>query len=56
MNKFRISLLLLLSCGILVSMAKPKTVKIHIIETSDVHGCFFPYNYTTLKPQDGSMR
>lgn len=55
MNKFRISLLLLLSCGILVSMAKPKTVKIHIIETSDVHGCFFPYNYTTLKPQDGSM-
>ena len=55
MNKFSISLLLFLSCGIFFSMAKPKTVKIHIIETSDVHGCFFPYNYTTMKAQAGSL-
>mgnify|MGYP003563408970 FL=1 len=55
MNKFSISLLLFLSCGIFFSMAKPKTVKIHIIETSDVHGCFFPYNFTTMKAQAGSL-
>ena len=35
--------------------AKPRTVQIHIIETSDVHGCFFPYDYITRKPKAGTL-
>ena len=37
------------------SMAQPKTVTLKFIETSDVHGCFFPYNFTTGKEMRGSM-
>ena len=36
-------------------MAKTKTVKLRIIETSDVHGCFFPYDYINRRPMKGSM-
>lgn len=32
-----------------------KTVKIRIIETSDVHGSFFPYNFIERKEAKGSM-
>ncbi len=32
-----------------------KTVKIRIIETSDVHGSFFPYNFIERKDAKGSM-
>ena len=38
-----------------VSMAQTKTVSLQLIETSDVHGCFFPYNFTTGQPMEGSM-
>ena len=37
------------------TMAQTKTVNLKIIETSDVHGCFFPYNYIDDKPMDGSL-
>ena len=37
------------------AMAKTKTVKLRIIETSDVHGCFFPYDYINRRPMKGSM-
>ncbi len=37
-------------------MAKPaKTVTLRFLETSDVHGAFFPYNFTERKPMKGSM-
>ncbi len=35
--------------------AKSKTVKLRIIETSDVHGSFFPYDFINRKPKNGSL-
>ena len=37
------------------AMAQQKTVKIRVIETSDVHGCFFPYDFINRKPKAGSL-
>ncbi len=37
------------------SMSQTKIVSLRIIETSDVHGCFFPYNFVEGKPMDGTM-
>lgn len=38
------------------SMAQEeKTVRLRIIETSDVHGCFFPYNFIERKDASGSL-
>ena len=34
---------------------KDKTVTLQFIETTDVHGAFFPYNYTEQKPMKGTM-
>lgn len=34
---------------------KNKTVELRIIETSDVHGSFFPYDYVSRKPQRGTL-
>lgn len=36
-------------------MAKQETVNLKIIETSDVHGCFFPYDYIENTPMEGSL-
>ncbi len=35
--------------------SKPKTVTIHLLETSDVHGSFFPYDFITFKPKRGTL-
>ena len=35
--------------------AKSKVVQIKIVETSDVHGCFFPYDFTERKEKKGSL-
>lgn len=32
-----------------------KTVKIRIIETTDVHGRFFPFDFINQQPTDGSL-
>lgn len=32
-----------------------KTVNLKFIETSDVHGCFFPYDFINRKPKAGSL-
>lgn len=37
------------------TMAKPRTINIRIIETSDVHGCFYPYDLINSKPKGGSL-
>ena len=36
-------------------MAKNKKVEIRIIQTSDVHGCFFPYDFISRKEKDGTL-
>ena len=43
-------------CISLTAMAKQaKTVTLRLIETSDVHGAFFPYNFTERRPMEGTM-
>ena len=50
------AVLLVLMCLTMTAMAKSsKTVTIQLIETSDVHGAFFPYNFIERKPMAGSM-
>ncbi|MBO4622218.1 MAG: 5'-nucleotidase C-terminal domain-containing protein [Paludibacteraceae bacterium] len=37
-------------------MAKPsKSVTLRIVETTDVHGAFFPYDFTERRPMSGTM-
>lgn len=50
---FTIIALLTLLCA--KCLSKSKTVTIKIIQTSDVHGCFFPYDYLNQKAMSGSM-
>lgn len=35
--------------------AKNKTVRLRIIETTDVHGSFFPYDFINRKPKAGTL-
>ena len=37
------------------AMAQNKDITITLVETSDVHGSFFPYDFITRKPKAGSM-
>ena len=36
-------------------MGENKDITIRILATSDVHGCFFPYDFIDRKPTNGSM-
>ena len=47
--------ILLLTALSITSYATEKTVSLRFIETSDVHGSFFPYDFTNRKPRQGSM-
>lgn len=38
-----------------ITMAQKKVVDLRILETSDVHGSFFPYNFVSRKPVKGSL-
>ncbi len=52
----RILLPLVLMMSTLTGTAEePRTIQLHIVETTDVHGNFFPYNFITRKPWQGSM-
>lgn len=42
-----------LNCNMV--QAKSKTVTIKIVETTDVHGAFFPYDFINRKPRAGSL-
>ena len=44
-------------CFTTTTMAKQKTrtVVIRVIQTSDVHGCFFPYDFISRKPKSGTL-
>ncbi len=37
------------------AMALQRTVKLRVIETSDVHGSFFPYDFINRKPKAGTL-
>ena len=53
-----IVILAVLIMSTLTVMSAPKgnkTVKLKIIETSDVHGYFFPWDFMEGKPIDGSL-
>lgn len=54
MKKTIITLLALLSMTTMKAQTA-KTVTLRIIETSDVHGAFFPYNFIERRPMCGSM-
>lgn len=45
----------LLLCFILLSAAQEKEVKLKIVQTSDVHGNYYPYNFITRKAWTGSL-
>ena len=54
MKKTIITLLALLSMTTMKAQTA-KTVTLRIIETSDVHGAFFPYTFIERRPMRGSM-
>lgn len=47
-------LCLTLLCMTTQLMAKERNITLKVIETSDVHGCFFPYDYINKRPMKGS--
>jgi len=51
MKPWKIPFLLIL----IGSATLSQTIELKIVETSDVHGAIFPYNFTTTKPADGSL-
>ena len=55
MNKIAIILISALLSVASVEAKDSKTVKIKVIETSDVHGHFFPYDFMEKKPIRGTL-
>ena len=53
--KFLATACLATLCLTIPTMAKTKTIKLRLIETSDVHGHFFPYDFVERKPLNGSL-
>ncbi len=53
MKKLFFSLMLLTAS--LSGMAKGNSFTLRVLETSDVHGSFFPYDLLDRKPKAGSM-
>ncbi|MGL5785718.1 MAG: bifunctional metallophosphatase/5'-nucleotidase [Bacteroidales bacterium] len=54
MKRFKLSLFLFI-CFISFLSAKQKEVLVNILQTSDVHGAYFPYNFIEDKAMDGSL-
>ena len=55
MKQLMAALLMALTLNPNAIMAQQKTVKLRVIETSDVHGSFFPYDFINRKPKAGSL-
>ena len=49
---YSIALLLLVALGL---SATTKEVKLKLVETSDIHGNFFPYNFIEQREWGGSL-
>lgn len=54
MRKWFILIAVSLSISVF-AMGAERTVRLRIVETSDVHGCFFPYDFVEGKPLKGSL-
>lgn len=54
MRKTALLLVLFLSIPIIMQ-AKKQTVTLRILETSDVHGCFFPWDFINKRPMKGTL-
>ena len=50
-----ISLMALLTLTPAMAKQKTKTIKLRFIETSDVHGSFFPYDFINRQPKRGTL-
>lgn len=52
-----LSLIVLLSMALIQSCtpSSEKEVTLKLVETTDVHGCYFPYDFIRQKPADGSL-
>lgn len=48
-------LMALLTMQPVMAKQKTKTIKLRIIETSDVHGSFFPYDFINRQPKRGTL-
>lgn len=46
---------MLATCISITAMGQSKTITLKVVETSDVHGSFFPYDFINRRPVDGSM-
>ena len=55
MKQIMAALLMALSLNPSTIMAQQRTVKLRVIETSDVHGSFFPYDFINRKPKAGTL-
>ncbi len=55
MNKIYILLISTLLSVMTIEAKDSKTVKIKVVETSDVHGHFFPYDFMEKKPIRGTL-
>ena len=55
MIKRNLTLCMALLCMTFTLMAQDKTITLHLIETSDVHGAFFPVAFFNTRPMEGSM-
>ena len=55
MKKTTIITLALLCMTTMTMAKKQKTVTLRIVETSDVHGAFFPYDFVERTPMQGTM-
>lgn len=38
-----------------MAMAQTRTIDLRLIETTDVHGCFFPYDFIEQRPMRGTL-
>lgn len=54
MKRFLTALIAVL-CLNALAMAETKTVNLRLIQTSDVHGCFFPWDFINRKPKGGTL-
>ena len=55
MRKIPCFILTLLAMVGIVSAQEERQVKIKIVETSDVHGAFFPHDFILRQPAQGSL-
>jgi len=52
----KLILIAIIAMNALTGMSQTaKTIKLKFVETSDVHGCFFPYDFTNQRERGGSL-